>query len=202
MIWLYYGILAATFFATFAMMVQLGLWSNMITTINIVLSALIAFGYYQALGKLLVDKIDSAGQFTYLLDFMCLWLVYIIAFMVLQRLLAANLSRTRMRFKHPIDAVGGPAVALIAAFFTTGLVGSSLQAAPLAADCFNGVFTDKSRTNTATNPDLALLQMMQMGLDNDRLGTSNPPFRAVDYRAENNKMRQSLEPLESLKVRR
>ena len=44
--------------------------------------------------------------------------------------------------------------------------------------------------------------MVQMGLDSNRLGTTNPSFRAVDYRVENNKMRQALEPEESLKVRR
>lgn len=202
MIWLYYGILAATFFATFAMMVQLGLWSNTITTINIVLSGLIAFGSYQAVAKLLVDNIDAAGQYTYILDFICLWLVYIVAFIILQRLLTGNLSRTRMRFKHPIDVVGGPAMGLVAALLTTGLVGSALQTAPFGADVFDGVFTDKNRTTIATNPDLTWLQLMEMGLAPQRLGTSNPPFRTIDFRRENNMMRQGLEAEESLRVRR
>ncbi len=201
MIWLYYAILAATFFATFAMMVQLGLWSNVITTINIVLSGLIAFGTYQALGKLLVSKFAQAGEFTFLLDFLCLWLIYIISFVVLQRILANNLSRTRMRFKHPIDTVGGPLAGLVAAFFTMGIVGASLQAAPFDADAFAGVFTDTNRSGTM-HPDLAWLQLCETALGPDRLGTSNKPFRSLEYRDENNKMRQALEPHKTLKVPR
>jgi hypothetical protein len=199
--WLYYGILAATFFATFAMMVQLGLWTNVITTINIVLSGLVAFGTYQALGKLLISKFAQAGQYTFLIDFLCLWMIYIIAFVVLQRILANNLSRTRMRFKHPIDTVGGPLVGLVAAFFTMGIVGASLQAAPFDADAFEGVFTDTSRSGTM-HPDLAWLQLCETALSPDRLGANRTPFKAVDYRSENNKMRQALESEKSLRVKR
>lgn len=201
MIWLYYGILAATFFATFAMMVQLGLWSNIITTMNIVLSGLVAFGTYQALGKLLIEKFSQAGQYTFLLDFVCLWLIYIMAFVVLQRLLANNLSRTRMRFKHPIDTVGGPVAGLVAAFLMMGIVGSSLQVAPFKADAFDGVFTDRERSGTF-HPDLAWLQLCETALGPDRLGTSNKAFRSLEFRDENNKIRQALEPEKSLRVRR
>lgn len=201
MVWLYYAILAATFFATFAMMVQLGLWSNVITTINIILSGLISFGTYQALGKFLMSKSDQVAHYTYVLDFVCLWSIYIIAFILLQRLLGNNLSRTRMRFKHPIDTVGGPLVGLVAAFYMMGIVGASLQTAPFDADVFGGVFTDRNRTSTLTNPDLAWLKLAEVALSPDRLGTSNKPFRSLEYRDENNKMRQALEPEKSLKVR-
>lgn len=201
MTWLYFVILAATFFATFAMMVQLGLWSNMITTINIVISGLVAFGYHQALGKLVVDNIETAGQYTFLLDFICLWLVYILTFILLQRGLTGFLSRTRMRFKHPIDVVGGPAVALLAGWIVASLVGSSLHIAPFDEDAFGGHFTQE-RSSVMTNPDLAWLQFTQTTLSPDRLGTSGKAFRSVDYRTDARKMRRALEKEESLKVRR
>ena len=49
------------------MMVREGLWSNAITLVNIIISGLVAFGFYSPLVIYLDEMLD--GQYTYLLDF-------------------------------------------------------------------------------------------------------------------------------------
>ena len=118
--WLFYVIIIVIFFATFAMCIQQGLWSNTLTAINILLSGLIAFGCYAPLAKLAVE--NGMGEYTYLLDFLFLWVLYVAAFVILHRVFSGQLSKTRMRFKNPIDTIGGPVMAAIAGLLMSGVV--------------------------------------------------------------------------------
>ena len=94
-------------------MVREGLWSNAITLVNIIISGLVAFGFYSPLTIFLDEMTD--GQYTYLLDFVVIWFLFAVT-MVICRTLTGAASKTRMRFKHPIDPVGGPAIGLLAAW--------------------------------------------------------------------------------------
>lgn len=198
MLYVYYAILGTIFFATFAMCIQQGLWNNTLSTINILLSGLIAFACYSPLAKLIAE--NGGGEYTYLLDFLCIWAVYTIAFIVLHRLLSQMLSRTRMRFKHPIDPVGGPLMAAVAGYLMTGIVAASMHAAPFDEDCFAGVFTESGRS--AANPDVMWLNLCQNALAAENLGKSSPSFTQGGYIQDFNKQRESLEPRESLLVNR
>src|SRR5262249_6946709 len=110
----YYVIYAIVVFAGLAMMVREGLWSNTITLVNILISGLVAFGFYSPLVVYLDEDVTS-GQHTYWLDFAIIWALFTVTMLVC-RTLTAQLSKTRMRFKHPIDPVGGPIVGLLAAW--------------------------------------------------------------------------------------
>src|SRR5687767_95241 len=107
--WIIFGLVI---FATLAMTVREGLWSNTLTLVNIIISGLVAFGFYAPLVVYLDEMTD--GEHTYWLDFAVLWVLFAIT-MVICRSLTAAFSKTRMRFKYPIDDVGGPLVGLIAA---------------------------------------------------------------------------------------
>lgn len=199
MLYVYYTILGAIFFATFAMCIQQGLWNNTLSTINILLSGLIAFACYSPLAKLIAD--NGGGEYTFLLDFLCIWLVYVIAFLVLHRVLSQMLSKTRMRFKHPIDPVGGPLMAAVAGWLMTGIVAASLHAAPFDKDCFGGALT-KSGRSAATNPDVMWLNVCQNVFASENLGKQTPSFTQAKYIQDFNKQREALEKQESLRVNR
>lgn len=197
--YVFYAILFAGFFTTFAMMVQLGLWSNMITLINIMLSGLIAFGFYLPLGGVIIEKASSAASYTMLLDFIFIWLIYVIAFVVLQRIFTNNLSRTRMRFKHPIDTVGGPIVAAIAGWMMAGFLGATLHIAPLEEDCFEGMFTS---ARDVYYPDISWLKITEAALGDSVLGADETPFTAQSYVQNGQKFRAFYEKQEKNRLDR
>src|SRR5262245_30105256 len=103
MYWAAYGIV---FFAGLAMTVREGLWSNTLTLLNIIISGLVAFGFYTPLVIYLDERVTD-GQHTYWLDFAIIWALYFVTMVILRTLMGAA-SKTRMRFKNPIDPVGGP----------------------------------------------------------------------------------------------
>lgn len=200
MLYIYYVILGAVFFATLAMLIDKGLWTNTLTAANILLSGLIAYGAFEPVAKWAVSV--GAKQYTYLLDFLCLWVLYIVSFVVLHRLISGALSQTRMRFKHPIDTIGGPAMAAIAGWLMTGIVSASLHAAPFPKDSFGGVFADTSRAASLTNPDLAWLSIAEKMLSNRHLGAGGREFSAKKYVSDFNRQREALDKEESLRVSR
>ncbi len=159
MFWAIYG---AVLFASFAMMVREGLWSNTISLINIVISGLVAFGFYAPLTIRLDEMTDGAN--TYWLDFVCIWVLFTVA-MLICRLVTAMASRTRMRFKNPIDPVGGPLVGLIAAWVLAAFVTATLHTSPMPKDAFGGkLLHDDSEVASAsalTSPDLGWLRFVE-----------------------------------------
>jgi hypothetical protein len=186
------------FFATFAMCIQQGLWSNTLTAINILLSGLIAFGCYAPVASLAANSLPG---YTFLFDFLMIWLLYVVAFVVLHRVLGGMLSKTRMRFKNPIDTIGGPVTAAVAGWLMAGIVGASLHAAPFDDDCFGGVFLESGRS-AMTNPDVVWLNLAGGLLSEDSLGRSGSKFTQAKYIKDFQKQREALAKEESLKVRR
>ncbi|WP_425397374.1 CvpA family protein [Aeoliella sp.] len=194
--WLYYVIIGAVFFTTVAMCVQQGLWNNTITVINILLSGLIAYGFYSPLAKLIADK--GGDSYAALLDFVAIWLIYVIAFVVLQRICAANLSKTKMRFKHPIDPVGGPLMAIVAGWLMAGIVGASLIAAPFDDDIFGGAFLESGRS-PLVNPDVVWLNMAESMMAPENMGSGKASFTQGKYIKEFNQQREGVSKQENLR---
>ena len=109
--WLYVLFLAAIFFATLAMLIREGLWSNLLTLINLVLAGLLAFDLYGPIA-VWVDNL-TGGQYTYALDMVCLWLTFLL-FMGLMRLADAPIvggESHQLRKVHP-QARRGPVLEL------------------------------------------------------------------------------------------
>src|SRR3972149_6210919 len=168
---IFWAIYFAAFFASLAMMVREGLWSNAISLVNIRISGLLAFAFYSPLAIYLDEMLD--GQYTYLLDFVCLWAIFTITMFVC-RAVTGFASGTRMRFKNPIDPVGGPLVALIAAWAMAALVMATLHTAPMPKDAFSGglVHTDDEveSASSLTAPDLGWLRFVQRVPRSDAFG--------------------------------
>jgi uncharacterized membrane protein required for colicin V production len=160
-------------FAATAMMVQQGLWSNAISLINIVISGLVAFTFYPPLTIYFDEMLD--GQYTYLLDFVMIWALFVVTMLII-RAVTGFASKTRMRFKHPIDPVGGPLVGLIAAWVLAGIVLASLHASPMPKNAFGGSLVysnaDVDSASGLFKPDLGWLRFVEHVTKSDAFGHS------------------------------
>jgi hypothetical protein len=160
-------------FASTAMMVREGLWSNAIALVNIVISGLVAFAFFQPVAIYFDEMLG--GEYTYLLDFVVIWALFVIT-MLVSRLISGLASTTRMRFKHPIDPVGGPAVGLIAAWVLTGIVLASLHTSPMPKAAFGGSLiysnSDVDTKSGLFSPDLGWLRFVEHVTKSDAFGHS------------------------------
>jgi len=105
-----------------------GLWSNAVTLINLIVAMLIATNFWEPI----CDLIESfgAGSFTYLLDFVVLWFLFVFSFVFL-RLFTDLLSRTRVKFEMPVEMTGRSLLAIWNAWLLVCFTAFSLQMAPL-----------------------------------------------------------------------
>jgi hypothetical protein len=104
-----------------------GLWGGAITLINLFLAAMLAFNYFEPVADL-IDAQDAS--FTYLVDFLALWGLFVLAFGLL-RLLSDVLSRTRVMFDFWTETIGRSLVALWVAWLFIGFVCATMHTAPL-----------------------------------------------------------------------
>lgn len=79
----------------------LGLWNNVITFVNTVMAAMIASNFFEPLADLIDNE---SSTYTYLLDFVCLWLLFFLSFVVM-RLITDVLSRNRVQFNLWLDRI-------------------------------------------------------------------------------------------------
>jgi hypothetical protein len=158
---LFYIIYGIVVFAGLAMMVREGVWSNTLTLINVIVSGLVAFGFYSPIVAYL-DEDVTGGQHTYWLDFAIIWALYAVTMLVLRTLMAAA-SKTRLRFKHPIDPVGGPIIAFIAAWVLAAFTTATLHTSPMPKNQFGGklVYSDADTASAITSPDAAWLRFVE-----------------------------------------
>jgi hypothetical protein len=181
---MYYVIFGLLFFAGFAMMIREGFWSNTLNVIAIMLSGLAAFGLYQPLTIMLDEKTD--GSYTYLLDIVVLYGVFVISVILLKALFGV-ISRNKLRFRRPIDDIGGPAMAAIGGYAAAAFVMASLHAAPLWSDIFGlnygatlgAVKSEVESRSSITSPDLAALRMAEKMLGPDVMGDGK--FKTYEY---------------------
>lgn len=170
---MYSVIYLAVWFAGSAMMVREGLWSNVISLINIIISGLVAFGFYQPITIYLDEMTD--GQYTYLLDFVVIWGLFVITVLVC-RAISGFASRTRMRFKHPIDPIGGPLMGELASWVLAAFVMATLHTSPMPKDAFGGglVYTNSEVDSKFAlfNPDLGWLRFVERVTKGDAFGHS------------------------------
>jgi uncharacterized membrane protein required for colicin V production len=158
---MFWAIYAIVLFAGLAMTVREGLWSNVLTLINVIVSGLVAFGLYSPLVRYLDEDVTN-GQHTYWLDFAILWALYAATMVVLRTLMIAC-SKTRLRFKNPIDPIGGPIAGFIAAWVLAAFTTATLHTAPMPKDAFGGklVYSDVDSASFMTSPDAQWLRFVE-----------------------------------------
>jgi len=173
---MYTAIYLAVWFAGSAMMIKEGLWSNTIALVNIVISGLVAFGFYSPIA-IYFDELTN-GEYTYLLDFVCIWTLFVIA-MVVCRTLTGGFSRTRMRFKNPVEPVLGPLMAVLDSWVMAAFVMATLHTSPMPKDAFSSglIYSDNEVESNGVeskwalfNPDLGWLRFVERVTPVDSFG--------------------------------
>ncbi|HJQ80801.1 MAG TPA: CvpA family protein [Lacipirellulaceae bacterium] len=199
---MYWAIYLIILFAAIAMMVREGLWSNTITLVNIIVSGLAAFGFYSPLVIYLDEMSD--GEHTYWLDFAVIWVLFAVV-MVVCRVLTAAASKTRMRFKNPIDPVGGPVAAVLAAWTLAAFALATLHMSPMPKDAFGGklLHDDVESASFVMAPDAAWLRFVEKMSQPVALGSGGTErFSAKDFVKIYEIRREKLEKITSLVVDR
>jgi hypothetical protein len=113
-----------------------GLWGNAITLVNVILSALVAVNYYEPLAAFIEDQMAS---YTYMWDFVSIWLIFVVV-MSLLRAVTDKLSRTKVRFKMPVEQAGRVILALVIGYAMLSFTAMTLHMAPLGEKPFRGGF--------------------------------------------------------------
>lgn len=114
---------------TFALWKE-NLWGAAIMLLNILLAATFATAWYEWLAGLLAPRLSS---YDYLLDFVALWGLFVLSLLLLREI-ADRVSRTRVRFRRPIEMFGAPVVAALAAWVTVCFTTASLHTAAVPRD--------------------------------------------------------------------
>lgn len=169
----YWIIFSVVQFAAVAMMVREGLWSNTIALVNILISGIVAFAFYPPL-VVYLDESVTDGQHTYWLDFAVLWALFCVAMLVCRSLTAA-FSKTRMRFKYPIDDVGGPLVGFIAGWMLASFTMATFHVAPMPKDILGGKIAYNSVDSVSgfSQPDATWLRFFQTVSDAAAFGSDS-----------------------------
>ena len=120
-------ILLLIFLAFVAALWFQGLWSNLLTLINMLFAMMLAFNFYEPLSKLLVNQERS---YNYLYDYLVLWGLFALSFGIL-RLVTDMLSRRRVVFNIWVEMVGRSVVAVWIAWLFIGFVCATMHTAPI-----------------------------------------------------------------------
>lgn len=179
------GITLFILFAIFALLYLESLWSNTITLINVTLAALLALSFFEPLADWIESLAAVLGTYTYLWDYLALWLLFCIFFGVM-RGLTDFASRTRVKFRPPIEIPGRLIMALAVGLMMISFILASFHVAPLPAAPFSGGFASSPDASTflVFKPDQSLLGFLQQvsrgSLSRGELETNKSPYPEVD----------------------
>jgi hypothetical protein len=135
-----------------------GLWNLSITLVNLILAMLIATNFFEPVCTL-IEGFNTS--FTYLLDFLVLWMLFALAYGIL-RAFTDMLSKTPVKFNMPVEMAGRSILAIWCAYLMVCFTAFSLQMAPLNNPEPMGAWsTPLSSSFLGMSPDRQWLGFMQ-----------------------------------------
>jgi len=135
-----------------------GFWNGMITLVNMLLAMVIATSFYEPAATAIEGL--GAQSWTYLLDFVVLWLLFSVAYAILRAVTDA-VSKERVKFDLPIEVGGRTLMAIWCGWLMVCFVAFSLQMAPLNSATPLGAWSSpRSRTFGPASPDRLWLGFM------------------------------------------
>jgi len=120
------GIFIAVAFAVW----REGPWSGLIMLLNVLVAASLATAWYPVVVARLEPLVAS---YTYLLDFVALQGTFCVLLLVMREI-TDRVSRTRVRFRKPVELAVGPLVAVLTAWVVVCFTAASLHTAPVPRD--------------------------------------------------------------------
>ncbi|MDC0293826.1 hypothetical protein OAK98_00390 [Mariniblastus sp.] len=131
-----------------------GLWSNLITLVNLLLASMLASICFEPVSMKLLSLNSS---YRYLYDFIAVWLVFLLAFVVL-RAVTDVLSGYRLKFDPITELVGRSVLSIWIAGVFVCFSFFTLQMAPLKP----GVYAENvPKSEMGTIPDRLWLSFIQ-----------------------------------------
>jgi hypothetical protein len=178
MAWILNLCLVIIFLVCLLMSLASGLWGNLIMVFNVILAALIATNYFEPLAGWLDGQMAS---YTFLLDFISMWLIFALAIVIL-RAITDMLSRVKVRFKKPVELVGGLVCGGIVGWLMICFTLFSLHTAPLGFKFLGGGFDPQAKMFFGMAPDHQWLKFAreQSNPENGPL-TAGEAFDPEDY---------------------
>jgi hypothetical protein len=135
-----------------------GLWGNAINLVNLLMAMFIATNLFEPICTLLEGF--GASSWTYLLDFVVLWIMFFVAYGFL-KLITGLLSRTQVKFDLPVEMAGRSILAIWCAWLFVCFTAFTLQTAPLNNVSPLGAWqTPNSPTFLFLSPDRLWLRLM------------------------------------------
>lgn len=134
-----------------------GLWSNLLTLVNVIFAGLLAVSCYEPLAKWLDGQMASL---TYIWDFVALWLIFAAA-MGLSRAVTDAVSPVKVKFKRPVDQAGGILLACWVAWVVVCFTTLTLHTAPLSRNFLGFQPEPSSRMFFGLAPDHRWLGFVQ-----------------------------------------
>ncbi|MFM7138453.1 MAG: hypothetical protein ACKO1M_15535 [Planctomycetota bacterium] len=139
------------------------------------------------------------ASYTYLLDFIALQGTFCVLLLVMREI-TERLSRTRVRFRKPVELAAGPLVAMLTAWVVVCFTAASLHTAPVPRDVIQP--TPESRMFFGLAPDRRWLSWVRSA---SLRGPFARPDQAFDPQADfilrYADRRKALEAEETLRVR-
>jgi hypothetical protein len=144
---LLFAILAGT---TAALWFQ-GLWRAALALVNLTLAMTIASNFFEPISTFIENK--GAASYTYLLDFIVLWILFAITYAIL-RTITERVAKTPVKFDMPVEMAGRSVLALWCGWLMVCFVAFSLQMAPLNAVSPLGAWSSPASSSFAfVSPD-------------------------------------------------
>jgi hypothetical protein len=176
-----------------------GLWGNLLTLFNVLFAALFAMNFFEPMANAMDSKVPS---FTYFLDFMSMWIVFLVTF-VLLKLGTRLISGYKVRFRKPMEMAGSYVVSALVGWVMVCFVTASLHTAPLPKTAFGGGFDPNRRMVFGMAPDIKWLAFVN-AVSTRALASGNGDENAFDREASfitvYNSRRAALEEQEALRV--
>lgn len=131
-----------------------GLWSNLVTLINLLLSSMLASSIYEPISNELINLQDS---YRLIFDFVAVWLVFALTFMIL-RGITDGLSAYRLKFDPLTEMIGRSILSVWIACVFLCFSFFTLQMAPLPPSVYGD---EIGKLAEGTIPDRAWLAFIQ-----------------------------------------
>lgn len=186
------GIFVAVSFALW----REGPWSGLIMLLNVLLAASLATAWYPVVVARLEPLLAS---YAYLLDFIALQGTFCVL-LLFMREITDRLSRTRVRFRKPVELAAGPLVAMLTAWVVVCFTAASLHTAPVPRALIQP--TPEARMFFGLAPDRRWLAWVRGSSARGPFADSDHVFdRDADFILRYADRRKALESEEALRVR-
>ena len=162
---MFFGVIASTWW--------MGIWTNCLTLINLILAGLIASSFYEGLAGMLVDMIGYKD----VVAFLAVWILFVASFILLRSLTDITSSR-KLNFDPIVEIVGQSVLSIWIACVFLAFTLFTLHLSPLTPSDFQANATDSA---LGIGPDRMWLAFVQSRSRGALSASKDANFLAEEY---------------------